>query len=743
MTRGVCSDKIKLYKETKEGLALMPISAKTVLKQLSLIKPILSVRSLKMIRRGQDKIGELMEMRYKEHVVTHEHKFENFTGAWMIPYDERRQGVILYLHGGGYTCGGIDYAKGFGSMLAARTGTKVFCAAYRLAPEHPFPCALEDSLEAYSYLLSKGYSPDKITLCGESAGGGLCYALSLKLRERKEPLPCGIIAISPWTDLTGSGDSNKSNAETDPTLTRELLEFYAENYTADRLNPYVSPFFAELGGMPPSLIYAAENEILFSDAVELYKKLTKAGISARFITKKDRPHAYLLYGLKEDNKDFAELDRFLNRVMSAEKKLRWLRLDNAAKIYPATRRRGWSNVFRLSMTLSEEIDKEVLRTALDVTVRRFPSIAVRLRKGIFWYYLQELSSPPEIREDLSYPLAWMTKKETRRCALRVLTHKNRIAIEVFHSLTDGNGALVFLKSLVAEYLQLKKGLHLPAEKGVLGRLQEPDEAEFEDSFQKYAGAVCADRKENTAWQITGTPETAGFLNVTCFSLPVDKVIEKAHEYGASVTAFLCAVMMQALQNLQKEKVPNIKRRKPIKILIPVNLRKIFGSKTLRNFAMYTTPELLTRLGEYSFEEILSVIKHKMGAEITAKQMSMKIATNVKSERIMAVRVMPLFIKNIVMKAIFDAVGERKSCFSMSNLGAVDIPEDMKQYVERFDFILGVQAQSPYNCGVISYKNELNVSFIRNIKEPHVERHFYNVLRELGIPAKVQSNGGDR
>ncbi len=721
----------------------MSISAKTVLKQLSLIKPILSVRSLKMIRRGQDKIGELMEMRYKDHVVTHEHRFEVFSGAWMIPYDERRQGVILYLHGGGYTCGGIDYAKGFGSMLAARTGTRVFCAAYRLAPEHPFPAALDDSVEAYFYLLSKGYTPDRITLCGESAGGGLCYALCLRLKELGKPLPCGIIAISPWTDLTGSGSSYKSNAESDPTLTKALLDFYADNYTTERLSPYASPLFADLLGMPPSLIFAAENEILLSDATEMCKKLTEAGANARLVTKKDRPHAYLLYGLKEDSRDFAEIDRFLNRVMSAERKLRWLRLDNAAKIYPAARRRGWSNVFRLSMTLFEEIDKEVLQTALDVTVRRFPSIAVRLRKGIFWYYLQELSASPEIRDDFSYPLCWMTKKETRRCAFRVLVYKNRIAIEVFHSLTDGNGALVFLKSLVAEYLQLKTGLHLPSEKGVLGRLEEPDEAEFEDSFQKHAGTVCADRKENTAWQILGTPETAGFLNVTCFTLPVDKVREKAHEYGASITAFMCAVIMQALQNLQKEKVPNIKRRRPIKILIPVNLRKLFGSKTLRNFAMYTTPEILPRLGEYSFEEILSVIKHKMGAEITPKQMSMKIATNVKSERIMAVRIMPLFIKNIVMKAIFDAVGEKKSCFSMSNLGAVDIPEAMKPYVKRFDFILGVQAESPYNCGVISYGNELNISFIRNIKESEVEHHFYRVLDELGIPAEVQSNGGDR
>ena len=194
-----------------------------------------------------------------------------------------------------------------------------------------------------------------------------------------------------------------------------------------------------------------------------------------------------------------------------------------------------------------------------------------------------------------------------------------------------------------------------------------------------------------------------------------------------------------LQQLQKDTVPDQKKRRPIKVLIPVNLRKLFDSKTLRNFAMYTTPEILPQLGEYSFEEICDIIKHKMGAEITKKQMSMKIEVNVKSERFVAVRVMPLFIKNMVMKAVFDSVGECKSCLSLSNLGAVQLPQEMKPYVKRMDFILGVQAAAPYNCGVLSYEDTLYINFIRNIKEPNLETYFYRVLRELGICPTVQSN----
>lgn len=422
----------------------------------------------------------------------------------------------------------------------------------------------------------------------------------------------------------------------------------------------------------------------------------------------------------------------------SEMPLRWLKLDNAAKIYPAARRQNWSNVYRLSVTLTEQVDVAVLQRSLDVTAPRFPSIAARLRRGLFWYYLQQLEKAPAIREEYSYPLTRMDRDEIRQCALRVIAYKNRIAIEVFHSLTDGSGALIFLKTLLAEYLLQKYGVNATGE-GILDRRVEPDPAELEDSFPKYAGKLSASRKENNSWHICGTEEESGFLHVTCFELPVRDVLEKAHEYGVSLTNFLGAVMLQALQSLQAEKIPDVKKRMPIRLLIPVNLRKLFPSKTLRNFAMYTTPEILPRLGHYSFEELCRVIRHTMGAEITPKHMSMKIATNVSSEQNMAVRVIPLFLKNIVMKAIFDAVGEKKSCLSMSNLGQVVLPEEMAAFVQRLDFILGVQATAPSNCGVLSYGDTLYMNFIRNIQEPDLERHFHLALQDLGFTAKVQSN----
>ena len=157
-------------------------------------------------------------------------------------------------------------------------------------------------MEAYRYLLSKGYGPRHILLCGESAGGGLCYALCLKLKELGMEQPCGVIAISPWTDLTGSGSSYEANRDKDPSLTREVLDFYARCYAgeADKKSPLLSPLFGDLAGLPPSLLFAGGDEILLDDSRRLQEQLTACGCKSRLHIAPERWHAYVLYCLQEN-----------------------------------------------------------------------------------------------------------------------------------------------------------------------------------------------------------------------------------------------------------------------------------------------------------------------------------------------------------------------------------------------------------------------------------------------------------
>ena len=425
------------------------------------------------------------------------------------------------------------------------------------------------------------------------------------------------------------------------------------------------------------------------------------------------------------------------------KPLRWLRLDNAAKIYPAARRHNWSNIYRQSVTLTEEVDNAVLKSALDVVVKRFPSIASQLRRGMFWYYLQQVESAPEIREECSYPLTYMSKEEMRKCAFRVISYQRRIAVEFFHSLTDGTGALIFLKNLVAEYLEQKHGIVIPFEKGILDRKASPTEEELKDCFPDYAGPVAASRRDTNAWHMYGDAQKDGFLHLTCFRMSVADALALAHQHKATLSVFMSAVMMQALVNLQNEKNPNRKRHKRIKVLIPINLRQLFPSTTFRNFAMYTIPEIDSRLGDYTLDEICRIIEHKMGAEFTAKHMSTVLAKNVGDEKNPLVRLIPLPIKNAIMKAIFDSVGEKKACLTLSNLGRIEVPDVMAPYIQRFDFILGVQAAAPYNAGMLSFGDTLYINFIRNIKLAELEWHFFKVLQGLGLSVTVESNRNER
>lgn len=726
-----------------------------------LLKPFIENCSLSVARRGQEQIGKLMANSHRDEVSYSDFKVGNIECTEITPRDELSAGVILYLHGGGYVAGSLDYGKGFGSALASRLGIRVVSASYRLAPENVFPAALDDVSDVYGHLVASGYDPSQILLCGESAGGGLCYSLCLKLREKGKPLPAGIIAISPWTDLAAKGASYTLNASVDPSMTATRLKYFADCYLYGsetdgkkvypkvnpdiaedikiKQNPLVSPLYGDMQGMPPSLIFVGGDEIMLDDSRELYKKLAEAGAKAAICEREHMWHGYVLYCLPENDDDFDMMRKFVKENVAAQKKLRWMTLDNAAKIYPAARRRNWSNVFRLSATLNEDIDREALRVALDVTVRRFPSIAVRIKTGFFWYYLEEIPKAPDIIDEKPYPLSRMIFDDIRKCAFRVIVYKKRIAVEFFHAVTDGTGGLVFLKTLVAEYLYQKYGVKVPVGDGILNRLEEPRPEEIEDSFQRSAGPVPASRKDTDAYRITGKRDADGFKTNTTFIFDAAAVVSAAKEKGVTVTAYITAALMVAAQRVQEQRVRNKKRHKPIKVLLPVNLRKMFGSKTLRNFALYISPGFDPRLGNYTFDEICKLVYHQMQLQITDKNMAALVATNVKDEKPIFIRMMPLFVKNIVMKMIFDAVGERKSCFTFSNLGVVRAPEEFEKHVDRIDFVIGVQASAPYNISAITYGGKMNLSVIRNIEKPVLEYEMHRVFRELGLYPKAQSN----
>lgn len=423
----------------------------------------------------------------------------------------------------------------------------------------------------------------------------------------------------------------------------------------------------------------------------------------------------------------------------AFRKPKWLRLDNAAKIFPAARRRNWSNVYRVAATLTEPVDPEILTSALKITAARFPSFTMCLRRAMFWYYLEPIDSVPEVRQEGPYPCVGMSKKEASQCAFRVFYYKNRIAVEFFHIITDGTGAITFLKTLTAEYIQQKYHVRIPACAGILDRRDEPKDEEIEDSFPKNEGPVSASRYEPVAYHLSGTKEKDGYLHITTGIIDIPALKALSKKYNVTITAYLASVMIYSILKIQAEKVPSLKKRKPVKVNIPINLRRFFPSKTLRNFTLCAIIGVDARMGDYTLPEIIEAVKHQMGLKLTEKELRAQITVNVKHERSVALKIVPLPIKNIVMKAVYNNVAERTSSTNISNLGIQTLPPEMRKYVTYLEFVLGILADTVYNCSAVSLGDKLRFIFTSNIKEHELERLFFTELVKSGIHVKIENN----
>lgn len=417
----------------------------------------------------------------------------------------------------------------------------------------------------------------------------------------------------------------------------------------------------------------------------------------------------------------------------------WLKLDNAAKIYPPSRTRGWAAMFRLSVTLKENIDPAILAKAQRAALRRFPTFAFRLRRGFFWYYLERMQGEPEIQRDVGNPLVRMDLRENGRFMYRVRYHGRRIAVEFFHALTDGNGGLSFLLTLTAEYLRLKYGVRVPTDGMILDCREAPKDEEIEDSFLRHARSAGRSRFERAAYHISGTPERSHFLNITTGIIPSRAVLDKAKALGVSVTAFLTSVLILCFHQAQQAESSIKKRRLPVKIMVPVNLRRFYGSRTVRNFASYVNVGIASEYGDYSFEEILSEVKHTLGLEINEKALNARMSANVNAEKNPAIRGMPLFVKAPFLKAMFKLQGDRYCTSTLSNLGEVKLPVALASRVEGMDFLLGVPYRNPVIAACVSYGGNLRITFSRTIREPFIERAFFTALIRMGIPVRVESN----
>ena len=417
----------------------------------------------------------------------------------------------------------------------------------------------------------------------------------------------------------------------------------------------------------------------------------------------------------------------------------WYKLDLSAIVYPTLQRRDFSSVYRLSVVLKEDVDPQVLQQAVDLTLPRFPTYKAAIRKGLFWRYLEPNNRPgPFVQEDVKNPCQPMYFKANNRYLVRVYYYGKRIALEAHHSLGDGTGGMCVLQTLTATYLRLLG--HNEIENGgfVLDINEEPDKEELEDAYMRYANAkVCPPRLGEKAYRVRGTKEPFYTLNIIDGILSVSEVISVAKKYNATITEYLNSVLLYAL--LQKQEDDKPVKQRPVKIAMPVNLRRFFPTITLRNFITMIYPGVDPRLGEYTFEEIVTQVHNYMRYYINEKLLRGDITTNAATQQNPFIRVVPLFLKDFAVRTFYTKIQDKNSSAGLTNMGALKVPQGMKPYIERFDIYMGQPFSRRTNCAIISFEDVLTVNFASSIVEADVERLFFRKLVQDGIHVKIESN----
>ncbi|MDP3178063.1 MAG: hypothetical protein Q8M76_09175, partial [Spirochaetaceae bacterium] len=315
--------------------------------------------------------------------------------------------------------------------------------------------------------------------------------------------------------------------------------------------------------------------------------------------------------------------------------------------------------------------------------------------------------------------------------LRVRVFGPRVSVECSHTLTDGYGALTFLRALLAEY---RDSLHgpFPDFGGIPRPGQGPDRAEYEDSFVRFYNRLAPPPwTPSQAFHLRDSNLPTGRYRVVTGIMSVAKLKSAAAARGATINDLLVAVLFHALQEIALSGPRS--RLRPIRLIVPIDLRRIFGSRTLRNFTLFALPEIDPRLGRYEFDDILAKVHHFMRMETKGKAVHSDMSRNVRAEKSLAIRLVPLALKNLIFSIIFFASGEKAATTSLSNLGPVSLPPAMAGYLRCFDFVPATGRETKTNCGVVSFGDELHASFWRSIAGAEVERLFFTKLIELGIP----------
>lgn len=417
-----------------------------------------------------------------------------------------------------------------------------------------------------------------------------------------------------------------------------------------------------------------------------------------------------------------------------DKRLNWRRLDNSAKIFPISAGKKYSTVFRLSAILKETVKKEILEIAVKQTLEKYESFKVRMKTGFFWYYFEYNPKNPIIEEENNYPCKYINPKTNNNYLFKVTYFGKKINIDIFHSLTDGNSGASFFKEIIYTYIELTHPKEFQKE------LRQSRKIEYntEDSYIKnYNKKLKSNASGKKAYIIKGIKLKLGAISVIHEILELEELKKISKQNNVTITQYLTAVL---IYSIYEENYKKFIGKRPIKICIPVNLKKYFNSKTISNFFSYITVEAyMDKEKLYNFDKILKFVKKDFEKRLTEEEIKKTMSANVKLGNNFFIRTIPLIIKKALVRLSYIEI-RKYTTTTFSNIGRIGIIGDYKKYIEYFVMLISPEPVEKIKCTACSFEDKIVFTFTSILQNTNIEKRFYDFLIQKGIKVKIESNG---
>ena len=429
-------------------------------------------------------------------------------------------------------------------------------------------------------------------------------------------------------------------------------------------------------------------------------------------------------------------EKIEQKVKESEREIRWERLDNTAHLFPVIAGESMTNVYRISVTLNELIQPELLQEALDIVLPKIDGFNLRLQTGVFWYYFEENGKmAPTVKPETKFPCRFIKSNRNRSYLFRVTYYKYRINLEAFHALTDGMGGITFLNEITYQYLRLA---HPNLREQVGGdSLSSNTSLSREDSFLKnYRKSSAKQYKTQKAYLVKGEKLRPGEFGVMhgYMNIPELKVVCKS--YGVSINEYLIGCYVWSVYNECLHGMPS---KRAIRVAVPVNLRPYFNSNTTKNFFVMVSAEFHPTKEGYTFAEVLQIIRESLRSQISKEHLEELFSYNVSNEKIWLARAVPLFLKNIAMGMVYSKSAYANTT-TFTNIGNITVEEAYKPYIDQFHAFLPMSKGQNLKGTICSYKDTLVMNFSYTLKDMSIQRGFFRRITEDGVQVEIESNG---